>query len=250
MGLGGWVGLFLLLACVFGSVAAEVANQTRSLPSYVSSDAMWMPPASGGPLAPIVLVGNGPSVLTKHYINGSTLGEIVDTYEEVGRFNLHKTKGFEQLVGSKTTICFMGQLKRPQKQKPFCPRYIVPVVAVEKSKHHKKVNRGTIKQVVKRFYSSKGLANKMEFMTDHVQKALKNKYKLKAGPSTGIQAILYCVQKYKKVAIAGFDFLRGDHKHYFEKKKKKNTSHDMKGEANVILSLESEGKLFIIDKYK
>lgn len=88
------------------------------------------------------------------------------------------------------------------------------------------------------------MANKLEIMTDHIQKALKNKYKLKAGPSTGIQAIVYCAQKYKKVAIAGFDFLHGNHKHYFEKKKKKRTTHNMKGEAQVILQLEKEGKLF------
>ena len=183
-------------------------------------------------------------MLKPHVINGSSLGALVDQYQDVGRFNLHKTKGFEKFVGSKTTICFMGQMKRPQKKKPFCPTYIVPVVAVAKTKNHKKIDRGTIKNSVKRFYGRKGLGNKLEIMTDHVQKVLKNKYGLKKGPSTGIQAILYCAQKYKKVAIAGFDFLHGDHMHYFEKKRKKSTTHDMKGEAKIILQLEAEGKLF------
>ena len=151
---------------------------------------------------------------------------------------MHRTRGFERLVGSKTSVCFMGQLKHPTKNKPKWPRYIVPVVKANG------VGRNKIKQGVKRYYSRKGMANKLEIMTDHIQKALKNKYKLKAGPSTGIQAIVYCAQKYKKVAIAGFDFLHGNHKHYFEKKKKKRTTHNMKGEAQVILQLEKEGKLF------
>jgi len=182
------------------------------------------------------------SVLQKHVINGSSLGEIVDSYEDVGRFNLHKTKGFEKLVGSKTTICFMGQLKHPTKYKPRCPRYIVPVVAVPK----KHLNRNKIMQGVKRYYSRKGMVNKLEIMTDHIQKTLKTKYKLKAGPSTGIQAILYSVQKYKKIAIAGFDFIHGNHKHYFENKRKKHTTHNMKGEAQIIFQLEKEGKVFRI----
>ena len=261
---------------------ARPQNHTRNLLSYVDSAysssagsvfSTGGSPSPSAPLAPIVLIGNGPvtlirlapsrsrsrlpsppladhrlrlhqSVLKPHVINGSSPGALVDQYQDVGRFNLHKTKGFEKLVGSKTTICFMGQMKRPQKKKPFCPTYIVPVVAVAKTKNHKKIDRGTIKNSVKRFYGRKGLGNKLEIMTDHVQKVLKNKYGLKKGPSTGIQAILYCAQKYKKVAIAGFDFLHGDHMHYFEKKRKKSTTHDMKGEAKIILQLEAEGKLF------
>ncbi len=151
------------------------------------------------------------------------------------------------MVGSRTTICFMGQMKKPSRGKPHCPKYIVPVVAVS-AKKGRRARRGqsrrSVMQGVKRYYSHKGLAGSLEIMTDHVQKTLKQKYKLTAGPSTGIQAILYSVQKYKKIAIAGFDFMHGNHKHYFEKKKKKSTSHNMKGEGNIILQLEAEGKLF------
>ena len=135
----------------------------------------------------------------------------------------------------------MGQLKHPTKNKPKCPRYIVPVVDPKKG-----ISRRRIMQGVKRYYGKKGMGNKLEIMTDHIQKALKKKYKLNAGPSTGIQAILYCAQKYNKVAIAGFDFIHGNHKHYFENKKKKRTTHNMKGEAKVIKALEAEGKVIRI----
>jgi SAM-dependent methyltransferase len=46
----------------------------------------------------VVLVGNGPSVLR------SPLGAVIDSFDEVIRFNEFETKGFEKHVGSKTTF--------------------------------------------------------------------------------------------------------------------------------------------------
>lgn len=46
----------------------------------------------------VILVGNGPSVL------GHKLGKVVDSFEEVVRFNNFQTKGFEEHVGGKTTL--------------------------------------------------------------------------------------------------------------------------------------------------
>lgn len=51
---------------------------------------------------------------------------------------------------------------------------------------------------------------------------------------------------YGKVAITGFDFLIGKHEHYFEKKKKTKTTHNMRGEAHIIRQLEGEGKVVIL----
>jgi hypothetical protein len=48
--------------------------------------------------ASVVLVGNGPSAVS------SNLGRIIDTFDEVVRFNNYTTVGFEDQVGSKTTL--------------------------------------------------------------------------------------------------------------------------------------------------
>jgi SAM-dependent methyltransferase len=48
--------------------------------------------------ASVVLVGNGPSALS------SSLGKLIDSFDEVVRFNNYKTESFEASVGSKTTL--------------------------------------------------------------------------------------------------------------------------------------------------
>jgi hypothetical protein len=53
----------------------------------------------------IVVVGNGMSML------GSGLGSQIDAFDEVVRFNHFLIKGYEQDVGTKTTIMVMAQIK-------------------------------------------------------------------------------------------------------------------------------------------
>ena len=48
----------------------------------------------------IVVVGNGSSILE------SNLGRFIDTFDDVVRFNFFEINGFEQHVGTKTTIWF------------------------------------------------------------------------------------------------------------------------------------------------
>lgn len=63
----------------------------------------------------VVLVGNGPSVLLK------AQGPIIDSFQEVVRFNTFKIKGYEDFVGTKTTLWSTfgrGQLPRDEDQRP------------------------------------------------------------------------------------------------------------------------------------
>jgi hypothetical protein len=53
----------------------------------------------------VVVVGNGVSVI------GSALGEQIDAFDEVARFNHFVIRGYEQDVGTKTTIMVMAQIK-------------------------------------------------------------------------------------------------------------------------------------------
>eukprot|EP00899_Mesostigma_viride_P002332 jgi/Mesvir1/1209/Mv17696-RA.1 len=50
----------------------------------------------------VVLVGNGASVLERRG------GASIDAFDEVIRFNNIRVKGFEEIVGSKTTVAFLG----------------------------------------------------------------------------------------------------------------------------------------------
>ena len=59
----------------------------------------------GGVGKSIVVVGNGMSTI------GSGLGSQIDAFDEVARFNHFAIKGYEQDVGTKTTIMVMAQIK-------------------------------------------------------------------------------------------------------------------------------------------
>jgi SAM-dependent methyltransferase len=58
----------------------------------------WSKPLAIKKHASVVLVGNGPSAIS------SSLGRMIDSFDEVVRFNNYATVGFEDKVGSKTTL--------------------------------------------------------------------------------------------------------------------------------------------------
>ena len=215
----------------------------------------------------VVLVGNGKSVLKKN--NGKT----IDSADVVGRFNYFQTKGFEKKVGTRLDLWFLGELRQPgpqgsrgsrlstgrmdMKMKPTL-RYIVPVVYETPSKCSKlsckpsnaklKERLGTI-GTVKKAYAKYGIRKMLEIMPIEVQHKLSTKYGYTAHwPSSGILAIVYCLEKYPKatVTITGYDFMGGNLGHYWEKVKKKGTVHSMKGEASFIAKLVKSGRVKVM----
>ena len=215
----------------------------------------------------VVLVGNGKSVLKKN--NGKT----IDSADVVGRFNYFQTKGFEKKVGTRLDLWFLGELRQPgpqgsrgsrlstgrmdMKMKPTL-RYIVPVVYETPSKCSKlscKPSNAKLKQrlgtigTVKKAYAKYGIRKSLEIMPIEVQHKLSTKYGYTAHwPSSGILAIVYCLEKYPKatVTITGYDFMGGNLGHYWEKVKKKGTVHSMKGEASFIAKLVKSGRVKVI----
>jgi hypothetical protein len=57
-----------------------------------------------------VVVGNGPSVVRGG--GAKPLGAVIDSYDHVYRFNLFKTKGYEEHVGTKTTHWILSMIKK------------------------------------------------------------------------------------------------------------------------------------------
>ena len=94
--------------------------------------------------------------------------------------------------------------------------------------------------MVKKAYAKYGIRKMLEIMPIEVQHKLSTKYGYTTHwPSSGILAIIYCLEKYPKatVTITGYDFMGGNLGHYWEKVKKKGTVHSMKGEASFIAQL-------------
>ncbi len=208
----GFEGFEHMLQAALGrnaSTTAEVATDDAS--SEGARDLQIFTYEGPRPVAPIVIVGNGPSLLDRRRLNDSwTMGKVIDSYKDVARINLHQIRHYAEFIGSRTTVCFMGQLKRPKFGKPNCPKYIVPIVVADKKKKkskdkkkkkYYKLTRGTYKSIsteVKKYYRGAGLIKRLELMSPRYQRDLRYKWKLHAGPSTGLQAIIYCVVRQKR----------------------------------------------------
>ena len=184
----------------------------------------------------VILVGNGRSVLRHN------LGRVIDSFRNVGRFNHFRTGGFEAFVGRKTTLCFASDRRHPKgiEKRADCKRYIVPAIAARGRP------RSRLVPMIRGWYRGMGLQSKLTILPAQVERELGKKYGLRAGPSTGIQAILYMLEKEEKVVITGFDFGSRSHTHYFEKKRKKHTSHSMSGETRIINQLIAKGRIIRI----
>ena len=204
----------------------------------------------------IIVVGNGES------LRDSGLGSVIDSYETVVRFNHFKTKGFEKDVGTKTSVWVLAQIREPDKQDPDEVKNINTVLSPFISRPCKDQMRPCA-QGDPGFLKHKWEAakEKMADMKEKIEKSpvlppgtsvsvtsmpgnirLYDKYGLvEKFPSSGLQVINYFLEKHAAVHIVGFDFETANHQHYWEKKLKDETCHNMGGEAKVINAMMAEG---------
>ena len=171
----------------------------------------------------ILIVGNGPTLLN------SNNGPLIDSFDDVVRFNSYKIKGYEEQVGTKTTIYFtvnrfhIDELN--QYKKVYCHSW---EWNKEKCKLYKDLSQ--VRDVTK---MEMDIVNELaEYMPD---------YPLK-GFSTGLIAIHYFLKSYDFVTITGFDWWQGSHHHYGDKEIRGDL-HKPDLEYDHIKWLESEGKL-------
>ncbi|KAK3269338.1 hypothetical protein CYMTET_22217 [Cymbomonas tetramitiformis] len=103
--------------------------------------------------------------------------------------------------------------------------------------------------MIRHEYGSFGLGSRLEIPNPELEMLLFTKYRLfTVYPSTGVLAIVYCLEKFPsaKITIAGFDFLRNQLGHYWEKTLKTGTVHDTRMETRWIRNLTDNSRLEIL----
>mmetsp|Transcript_35379 Transcript_35379/g.67675 ORF Transcript_35379/g.67675 Transcript_35379/m.67675 type:complete len:331 (+) Transcript_35379:214-1206(+) len=217
----------------------------------------------------IVLVANGKTVLN------TRKGSAVDGHELVGRFNYFKTAGFEQDVGKRVDLWFLGELKEPGprgtrgrlgaksgtmnlKTQPS-QNYVVPIVyptsnacmkkrsvkTCAPSKSDAKYRKSTV-ALLQKAYSKYKIGDLLEFMPVSIEQLLQVKYNyVERWPSSGLLALVYCLEVYPKstISIHGFDFGTRGLGHYWEKFLKSTTVHSMRKEGQLLNSLIKSGRV-------
>lgn len=205
-----------------------------------------------------VVVGNGRTIRIEE------MGEVIDSFDEVYRFNCFQTEGYEEFVGYKTTHWVVNEgsdtldklkLEIRKKEFPTCDFIVSPNYNKndDKNRLYKTLRTRDIHlrdtnqwKYIKKFDNEKTLISR-----DSWKKA-----KRRCGvssPSTGIVLIQHLIdERYKKIYIYGFDAITRvvtkRINHYWEAKNKaKNTIiHEIQKEKEYILKLVDHGLVEIL----
>jgi len=176
-----------------------------------------------------ILVGNGPSVMFKK------LGHIINTYDEVLRFNQFTINGFEEFTGTKTTIwSTFGRGVLPNDE--LRPSRVIYTHG-EVGKPAYEPNK--LWRIPLSYYNNLRFKIQKESNISDVSVLL---------PSSGVLIITWLLDNvYDNLTIIGFDHFSkensGKHHYWNEQKYKKPKEHDGEWETNYITKLVSEGKI-------
>jgi hypothetical protein len=193
----------------------------------------------------IIVIGNGTSVLNYQ------MGELIDSFREVVRFNDYQTKGYESFIGSKTTIWARSNSKRTREREWLSYKNVI-IASPE-------WNFGNIKNIIKDKSNaivipkeqSLDLQNELELPGRVVKRGEMSK---RGWPSTGLLILNYLLKYNKFVYIYGFDCFKkegGDPRHYYNNKEKMITTyvHSEDKEKEWINKKILEGKIKEIHRY-
>ena len=167
-------------------------------------------------MSDIILIGNGSSIL-----DGMN-GKLIDSFENVVRFNSYKIEGFEQHTGKKTDIWFTVNKAHIKNIENYKSIYV-------HSWEHNELKCKITQEIRKEVDAIK------------VDRKLINSIPIKT-PSTGLIAIYLFIEKYGSVTITGFDWWDREEHHYGDKEAR-GTLHKPKEEYKLIKELELKNKL-------
>ena len=140
---------------------------------------------------PLLLVGNGPSILSKQ------VGKIIDSFPIICRFNAFKTIGYEKYTGTKTDVWITCLIDEVIKENHF---------------KYKKVYFPLCQQ---RFIDlQKNIPNSECFPAYIYNKAsaINNGYWFY--PSSGLLASVFFIEQGYDIILHGFDFFQTQKHHY------------------------------------
>ncbi|MDA8978296.1 glycosyltransferase family 29 protein [bacterium] len=178
------------------------------------------------------LVGNSSNLLSKN------LGQKIDSFDSVIRFNRSPIKGFESYVGSKTTYRFINRVvcnggkEQPSEDVTIDSRYDNQhfILDLENPNFSKEKFSSTFPSALSYAFLSRpeelaNLYDKFNFLP----------FFTRSNPTVGFTMICYCLNRELDFTICGYgiDQDPSSSPHYWEEKNYKS-SHDYKCERDII----------------
>jgi hypothetical protein len=186
-----------------------------------------------------LIIGNAPTVLNRK------LGKEIDSYKYVVRINDYVTQGYEECVGTKTSIWVTGASKNT-KIKNRDLENIISLVFLPEFIHNAGKN-----YLKKRVETNLGLQlSSLNIVPYKIINQINILCNMEGGakerPSAGLMTIMYFVHILNElVTITGFDFFESN-KHYYDNEPAvpKKSVHNTEHEKQIVQRLIEDGKVF------
>ena len=175
----------------------------------------------------VAIVGSSPSLL------GKNLGDKIDSYENVVRFNFASVNGFEASVGSKTTARVVGMT--------ITESHLDKFSFIKEREDSVIVTKDKNRQLLSKVYDVDEIVFFKDYVTDtrntfrRLEEFIGEVTDLKKAPRTGLvilSMLLECYSKNKKIDVYGFDLQVPEdgpwQNHYFSDKKRVDFYEKMK----------------------
>jgi len=175
----------------------------------------------------IIMVGNGQGAI------GRGLGDVVDSYPRVFRFNNYVTKGFEKDLGSRTTdhVVTRGHWHGMNARREERIRFgtttpeeepLIWVAANHRDRAAKRMPRGIPTDRV----------NPLDLVVELIQElGFSDREKSSFHPTSGLAYIRWFMEMGYDVTILNFDFANTGH--YFRPQDRMSQRHDMAAEGRL-----------------
>lgn len=188
----------------------------------------------------IILVGNGRSLL------GREIGQEIDSFDTVVRFNNFITKGFEKSVGSKTDWWARNEVTETIPRTEEFSKILLRLKGEDKEAFRK----GCIEvfpELQNRFPKCP-----VEIIPMSVYTELQKICEFEHSPLTGTVVIAHLLKQFEVIHVCGFDNLsgaKGDLRHYYSETATVGEStdwHEPDKEEKYLTSLIQCGKIVVV----
>jgi len=221
------------LSVVVGN--AEGGRGQEGAAAKQTFEPLWRTDSPIRPGESIILVGNGPSMTLR-----GERGERIDAFDQVVRFNWYAIRGFETMVGTKTTLwSTFGRGSRPRDEGEVPPR---AVFIHGDSPKRFEIPVAEAFGIPRAFYND--VRERLQARSTRDETGKKPLL-----PTSGLILLLWLQEMHgaEKVTVAGFDHFSkkesGGHHYWVNQVFKQPPEHDGEAEAAWFAELAGQGKV-------
>ena len=192
----------------------------------------------------VVLIGNGPSATKKE------MGERIDEFSVVVRFNNYQLRDYTKFLGTKTTVWAVNQSIRdtiPRLKRRSCDNFETFLISPDYQRRGWKkigMNQNRVYPYCEQYGKPIN-----QIPIEIAREATKLANAGHRNCTTGVQVLIYYLKSHECVHLHGFDLIHGDKvspKHYYGGGSNIKRTHNCVGEGKLLQDLIEQGKVKLL----